>query len=156
MKQRAEHMSWRARTHTHTHEKSIHDADLQGVPDWQQGVLGVLPLDLASRAKVVVGTHAALEAHARYRTFAAVARHVGVHAAQVGWGRGRHRRRRKRIRGKGLNREVATVLSLLWKHKKNQVRHLHKFSRETLIDKPFHILMHRAKLDFKHPNGKYV
>lgn len=24
------------------------------------------------------------------------------------------------------------------------------------MEKAFHILMHRAKLDFKHPNGKYV
>lgn len=92
---------------------------LQGVPDGQQSMLGVLPLSLAGGAQVVVWTHRTLEAGSHNGSLAAVTGDVGVqrwgwtHVRRRGMGSSRWRRVSEGKGREGMKREVSAVLLLL-------------------------------------------
>ncbi len=97
-----------------------HDAPhLQWVPDGQQSVLRVRPSSLAGGAQVVVRTNRTLEAGSHNRTLTAVTGDIRVQGRRRGHVMGRWRRRRRVAKGEwreGMEREVSTVLPLLWKN----------------------------------------
>lgn len=98
-----------------SHSEELH---LQGVPDGQQSMLGVLPLSLAGGAQVVVWTHRTLEASSHNGSLAAVTGDVRVqcwgwtHVRRRGIGSSRWRRVSKGKGREGMKRKVSAVLLL--------------------------------------------